>query len=217
MTIIFAGYNPQSNNQIDEAREWKLFCDNIQQIIKHEKDIFACGEYFFCRPAFARYSLAYSDRATPLVVGYLLLAWRNDWLTGTCPKCCEKVLVTSFAGSFLSGSNRWTGLCVCCQCRQRGSWESDFRKRLSCMSNLGRLFPSEVTYLEKGSEHKPEDARRPVRKLVAIPVTLGVLIEELRTGAIRRGSPPNVRMLKDQFRFKFFNRVRHPVRQPPLS
>ena len=96
---------------------------------------------------FAFCSWAWVGGDGPLFLGYLLLGWR-DRLIGVCAACKGKVLVTSFGGSVLSGSNGWTAICQNCYSKQNGPWER-LGDRSQFIRNLRRQYPHELCEWEE--------------------------------------------------------------------
>ena len=206
MTIQSVGYAPQRDSAADE----KLFFDNIELLLGNEEAILGCADYFFCRLTYFFCSWPYLGGDGPLFVGYLLLAWREGWLTETCDRCAGTILVTFFGGSF--GGNSWSGTCRQCGAKQRGTDSPLFRDRESLIQAMRSSFPFELRSWEEfdgavfswgGNGLKPARRKRLVVKRTADPVSLAQLIADLASGNVRQGNPPNVRLLKGEPCLKF--------------
>lgn len=199
MTIVSRGYtgSPSSNNE----EEFLLFTENLELIRAHEKTILECAEYFFCDIPFASCSWPYIGGDGPLCLGYLLLGWRDGLLIEPCPGCGGECLVTSFAGSPLSGSNSWSGFCSNCKKKySKGqSIHKPFYKKLGLITDLRKQYPQRVTRLEEFDSQKfsfagdglePAKKTRPVTIELFQPVPLSVLIQELKEGVVRPKNSP---------------------------
>ncbi len=205
MAIISRGYEPNESAAKNTDREFQLFSQNIDLILKHEQAILACSNYFFCSLPFAYSSWLYCSGDGQLFLGYLLLAWKTDIFIEQCPDCNQKVVITSFTGSPLTGSNGWTGICCTCQQIINGKHSAAFRRRMDFVLKLRQAFPATVQEKQEydGFDFSwGEPSLKPVRKTrivatpVADPVTLEILIKELKTGAMRDSRPVNVHLLK---------------------
>ena len=212
MVIQSTGYGPPSNKQDDGEREFELFRDNLELILEHTDDILSCSEYFFCLPSFAFCSWPYVSGDGPLWLGYLLLGWQHRILIGGCPKCGDGVLVTAFGGSPLSGSNSWGGICPICKRKRSGRWSNGIIEKMGFVSDLRKAYPDRIAEWEDydgfvfswgGSGLRPARKKRLVWKQVASPVTLELLVAELRSGDIRKGVAPNVSLLRNEMQVKF--------------
>ncbi len=210
MTIISSGSVPDFN-EMDAAKDWKLFCSNVDLVLRRVKDIIACSDYFFCRPAFGLCNWTYVNGDGPLSLGHLLLGWRDGVLVGMCPVCSGSVLVVSFAGSPLSGSNRWTGFCLGCRARRKGSWQSGFSAVMLYVVELRRKYPFEIgeweTYVGEvfswgGDGTKLGVKRHLVTKHVTEPASFEALIAELMSDNCRRANPPKIIKLKEEFKLR---------------
>jgi hypothetical protein len=215
MAIISRGYELDESAADSSDREWQLFSQNIDLILKHEQDILACGDYFFCSLAFAYSSWTYVAGDGQLFLGYLLLGWRNNILIEQCPVCTSgKVSITSFGGSPLSGSNGWTGICLDCHQKQQGKHSEHFRQWMDFVLSLRKSFPEKVSEEQEydsqeftfgGNGLKPVRKKKTIWKSVAEPVPIASLIDELKSGSIRKGKPPNVQLLKKDLKLKLSN------------
>jgi hypothetical protein len=159
----------------------------------------------------------------PLVIGYLLLGWQNRLLVQSCTDldCSGEILITSFSGSVLSGSNSYSGYCTNCQNRKSGSrTDIRFYELVDFISKLRQNFPAVVPEQQEydGFDFSwGEPSLKPVRKSktiwkpVANPVTLAVLIEELKTNNIRKDRPGNVSLLKQDIALKLSSGTNNPA------
>jgi hypothetical protein len=104
-------------------------------------------------------------------------------------------------GSPLSGSNSWSGFCVCGCGKKSGQYSEleQFSRRRDVSIALRRQFPQEVSYWEEydgsvffwgGSGLQPARKRRLIVKPVVEAVAFNLLIEELKSGKARKGAPP---------------------------
>jgi hypothetical protein len=191
--------------------QFQILSDHLPLILQHERDILTCADYFFCPLDFAYCSWAYVGGDGPLYLGYLLLGWRDRSLTGVCAACGGKVLVTSFGGSILSGSNGWSGICESCHSKQQGRWEH-FNVARDFVTNLRQRYPREICEWEEyeglvfswgGNGLEPGRKKRLVRQPLANPVSLNVLIDDLKSGSIRIAKMPNVSLLNQEMKLKF--------------
>lgn len=207
MTIFSNGYVPNKDNSRNSESQFQLFCDHLALILQHERDILSCADYFFCPLDFAFCSWPYVSGDGPLYLGYLLLGWRDRSLTADCAECGGTVLVTMFGGSVLSGSNSWAGICESCHAKQNGHWEQ-FGRHVQFVITLRKRFPAEVCRWEEydgvvfswaDNGLQPARKKRLIHRQFAKPVSLNVLIDELKSGngsgrgSVRRGS--RVRLL----------------------
>ncbi len=211
MAIISRGYEPNESAAKNTDREFQLFSQNIDLILKHEQNILACRDYFFCSLPFAYSSWLYCSGDGQLFLGYLLLAWKTGQLTEQCPTCMGRVIVSSFSGSPLTGRNSWSGLCLGCRQRQIGKESKNFLRRMEFIIELRKKFPAAVEQVEEydgqeftwgGNELKPVRKKKTIWKPVAEPVDLATLVKELN-GHIRKGRPVNVHhLLKKKLELK---------------
>lgn len=214
MAIHSVGFLPNRLEKEIAEREFQLFCENISLILEYRQEILNCVDYFFCSPKFAWCSWAYVAADGPLYMGYLLIGWEENVLTTRCTACRGGVLVTSFSGSPLSGSNRWSGICLFCRNNQKGSW-SQFVPRLEFVSSLRQKYPAQVgeseeysgfTFSFGGNGLQPAIKKRPVQNYVANPISFETLIADLKTGNIQTRKPPNVSMMRNNLAFKLSHR-----------
>ena len=140
--LYSVGYMADEENPQNAENQFKMFRDHLPLILKHEQDILNCADYFFGRLDFAFCSGAWVDGDGPLYLGYLLLGWKAR-LIGVCSACDGKVLVTSFGGSILSGSNGWTGICQGCRTKKNGRWER-LGDRFQFIRKLRQQYPCEL-------------------------------------------------------------------------
>ena len=119
MAIHSYGYMVDNADQIKAAEDFKLLTDNLDLILENEPIIFNCADYSFCTPAFSYCNpiLMWRWEATSNLSAIGLERWSFKEL---CPNCNNLVLITSFAGSPLTGGNKWTGICLTCRQRQKG-------------------------------------------------------------------------------------------------
>ena len=172
MITYSSGYRGNRHDQEKEKEELQLFCDNIDLLLRHEDDIFACDDYFLCLASFAWCSWPYISGDGLICMGDLLSGWGDGALIGKCPDCCGKVLVNAFGGSPLSGSNWWRGYCQVCQHTQNSRWE---------------IFGTHVDYILQLRRKQ-----KMVLKQVADPISFESLINELKSGNVRKRNPPKV-------------------------
>jgi hypothetical protein len=137
------GFMPNEDNLENGKNEFQVFSDNLAFILEHERGILNCADYFFCSADFSYCSWAWVGGDGPLYLGYLLLGWRDGSLTGVCAAYGGTVLVTSFGGSVLSGSNSWAGVCESCHAKQNGRWEH-FNVARDFVTNLRKRYPHEI-------------------------------------------------------------------------
>ena len=214
MTLYSIGYSPNEENRQNRERQFELFRDHLPLILEHERDILGCADYFFCPLEFAYCSWAWVGGDGPLYLGYLFLGWKDRSFTGVCPACGGTVLVTSFGGSILSGSNGWSGICESCHTKQIGRWEQ-LGNRWQFVRNLRQRYPHEICEWEEydgeifswgGNGLQPGKKKRLVHQPLADPVSLSVLIGELKSGNARIAKMPNVSLLKQEMKLKFSRR-----------
>lgn len=189
MTIVSRGYAGSPSSNSEEA--FLFFSENLDLIRANEKTILECAEYFFCDIPFASCSWPYVGGDGPLSLGYLLLSWRDGLLVEPCPGCRGECLVTSFAGSPLSGSNSWSGICSNSKKKysKNPSIHKPFYKKLGFMVDLRKQYPQRVTRLEEydteqftfaGDGLEPARKTRPVTIELFQPIPLAELIRELK-------------------------------------
>ncbi len=216
MALASKGYCADSLTAYEINKGWQLFFQNLALILDNQQKILETASYFFCQPCFAMCSCPYvnGDGAFPL--GYLLLGWRSGNLVEVCPNCPDgKVLIASFAGSVLTGRNSWTGICLSCRQKQSGKHSSAFRQWVDLIIKLRQTFPATVEQIEEHQSQEftwgasglaPAIKKRIVQVPVTDPVTLEVLINELKSRQIRPGKPTNVCLLKNGLELKPFSR-----------
>ncbi len=222
MPLVSKGYYPNSAaGHID--KDWELFSQNIELLLQHQQTILACSEYFFCSPSFSYCSCPWTSGNGHLVIGYLLLSWHNRLLVQPCPDsgCSGEVLITSFSGSPFSGANSFAGYCTNCRSRKSGSrTDIPFYELVNFVSKLRQIFPDKVCEQEEylGQEFSWGDSGlRPIMKTrnlwkpLADPVTLAVLIDELKSNNIRKGKLPNVQLLKNHLKLKLSSNAKNPT------
>lgn len=227
MTIYTYAYAPDESDHESTATEYALFCENLPLLLEHRQDILSCGEYFFCPLSFAWCSWLWIAGSGALCLGYLLLGWQQGILAEPCPACGETVHITSFGGSLLSGANWCYGWCLNCQASQKSKPASvSLKDRMDYVLAMRKQLPVEISCWEDyegyifswgGNGLQPARKKRLVTKPVVETVSLEVVIEELRSGRIRRGRRPNVRVLEDsgyqlELRFENGGRLTAPVR-----
>lgn len=194
--------------------DWQLFCQHIELLLWYQQEILNCASYFFCSPSFSYCSWPWTSHDGPLAIGYLILGWQNRLLVQPCPEsgCSGEVLITSFAGSTLSGSNSWSGCCTNYRSRKSGSrTDIPFYELVNFVSKLRQSFPAVVKEIEEYDGHQfcwggtglePVVKKRIVSKPVAEPINFATLIDELKTGNIRQGKPVNVHLIKQEVKLK---------------
>lgn len=199
MAIHSCGYfNPASS---EKAEAFDVFVQNLALIRHHEEDILECGDYFFCQLPFAYCSWPYISGDGPLCLGYLLLGWRDGIFREVCPACNSDCLVTSFAGSPLSGSNSWAGYCCACETKQygKGSIHGPFYQKTKYVIDLKKQYPEtfsrwveydSVEFSFSGTGLKP--ARKKQLETVELfnAVSLEELVAELATSKMRQRNSP---------------------------
>lgn len=200
MAIHVYAYAPSDSERKKISREEQLFCDNLQLLLEHSQDILDRGEYFFCPLSFAWCSLLYLGSSGPLSLGQLILGWEDGILLEPCPDCGGKVLVTTYGGSILSGSNGWGGFCMGCSSYKshRGSVHKPFSKRAEFASAVRKKFPEKRSYWEEydvqafswgGKGFQPARKKRLIvektYESTGEAMTLEVLVRELKSSNIR--------------------------------
>lgn len=226
MTINVYAYTPENSGEEEREDAQRLFRENLSLVLSYQQDIISCSEYFFCPLPIAWCSVLFIAGSGPLCLGYLLLGWSNGTLTEQCVACGGTVLITCFGGSMLSGSNWCFGLCRDCgQSQKSHSAPTVFKDRVDFVLAARKQFPHELSYCEEydgfvfswgGNGLKPARKKRLVVKPVVHPVSLDVLLEELKTDKIRKGNPPTARVVPFgydlELRFKNGVRLTHPVK-----
>ena len=212
MRLASIGYYPSSGTN-NLQNDWQLFCQNIDLLLNNK--ILNVADYFFCSPAFCYASFPYISGDGQLYLGHLLLGWKTGIFTEQCPDCKGKILITSFGGSPFSGSNAWTGFCLDCHQIINGKQSPSFRQWMDFVLKLRQTLPATVEQIEEydafefsfgGNGLKPVIKKKVVQVPVANPVTLAVLVNELKAGNIRQGKPVNVCLLKQGLELRQFSR-----------
>jgi hypothetical protein len=218
MTIQSHGHVPAN---IDKARleeQFQFFTSNLSLLLKHEQDILNCRDYFFTPLSFAWCSWPYFGGDGPLCLGYLLLGWKDGILTEPCSGCGDKVLVLSFGGSTLSGSNSWSGFCMSCKIKVYGkdTVHKPFSNRVGFVLDLRKSHPLAVSHTEEvddstfdwgGTGLKPARKKQLVWTQLAAPVELSQLVQDLASGDIRTGMPLISVLSENEFQLKFSNKL----------
>lgn len=219
MAIYSSGYVPGSS--LDESSEFDVFLSHLELILNNSANILKRSEYFFCPLSFAWCSWPYFSGDGPLWLGFLLLGWQDGILTEHCVDCNSTVLVTSFGGSPLSGTNSYSGICTTCLSRKygRGATQKPLSERIAFIAGLRKAFPTEVSEWQEydgfifswgGNGLAPARKKRLVTHKLVEPVSLPVLLDELVSGELRRCPPPNVSLLRQDLKFKFSSRPASP-------
>lgn len=212
MVIKSSGYMPGTAHLPAAEGDARLFQEHFRLLLRNEPAILATAEYFFAQPSFAFCSFPYVVGDGPLFVGYLLLGWKNNLLIGSCKSCDGRVIVTSFGGSVLSGSNSWSGLCTECETFQRGNWESDFHSRVKLIWSLRNQYPFTVRVCEEFEDNvfcwaglgtQKGIKKRFVEQKLVEAVPFEVLVAELESGDLRVSSSPNVSNFDKRVQLKF--------------
>jgi hypothetical protein len=221
--------NKNARKDVDReaiAREFELFLSNAQIIMEHQEEILGCKDYFFVPLAFAGCSFAYVGGGGPLCLGYLLLGWSDGILIELCTTCGEQVRVVSFGGSPLSGSTAWSGFCVNCSKEKsgRGSIHTPFFKKIEFVMKLRKAVPLRV-YGWVEEDHPKfswggnglEASRRKIWRgeATAKPITLETLIEELKSGNLRKPNRLKVSLLRNKMVLEFWTKSGATVRISP--
>jgi hypothetical protein len=191
MKLYVDGYLPPPSAQDDLAKEKQLIFESLPLILKHESDILANSNYFFCTPSFAWCSVLYFAGDGPLSIGHLLKGWRDGMFTEPCSECGDKILLFCFGGSPLSGSSGWSGYCLTCvkQISGDGMAQGKFGDRGSFATALRRNFPLHKFEWEEydgfkfswgGNGLEPARKKRLVQTALAEPVSLEVLVRKLK-------------------------------------
>lgn len=209
MVIVSCGFSPCAD-EITAARDLFLFRATLPLLLANESAILQCAEYFYSQPAFSWCSCAFIAGG-PLPIGYLILSWQNDRLIGNCPHCASKVLVTSFAGSPLTGSNWWKGFCRSCNHMKVGRFDR-LVTEITFILRLRKIYPISVTKIEEFDGFmfdwdrglKPATKTRKITVPVTEPVSFEQLIAELSNEHSTRASRmPNVTKIVDTLELKF--------------
>ena len=118
--------NGQSNPDWSTVeRERALLVQHFALILKHRDFILSRPDLRSIAPLPAGLSLAYIDGSGQIPIGALLNLWaRNDFI-GRCPACNGSTKIFFAAGSVLSGSNHWWGICETCGAGKQGSFSDE--------------------------------------------------------------------------------------------
>ncbi len=192
MPIHSSGYIPASEGEDTRAQDFETFTQSLDRILANEDLILNCPEFFFTPLSFAYCSWPYVGGSGPLCLGYLPLGWKDGLFVESCPTCSKPALVTSFAGSPLSGSNGWSGYCRTCKKKVVGqdSQHKPFITRVDYVSKLRKTYPEVEVSKEmvKGKEFSwGGDGTKDVMKEVTVtrklhnPVSLDELLTRLES------------------------------------
>lgn len=201
MTIHSFGYSSPASSEKVEA--FDLFVENLALIRKHDKDILECADYFFCPLPFASCSWPYVGGDGPLCLGYLMLGWEDGILLEQCEHCGSDCLITSFAGSPLSGSNSWSGICGTCKLKQssKRSKHERFSDKVIFVNALRKKYPQSLSHWVdyEGAEFsfggtglRPAGKKRLETLHLFNPTSLQVLLVELASSRIRPKNSPKL-------------------------
>ncbi|MCC6933021.1 MAG: hypothetical protein IT292_07180 [Deltaproteobacteria bacterium] len=107
-----------------QKQESLLFINNILNFYAHKDLIYSDSRYFLIPlPDSLTSGMAYLGEI-PLTLGMLLELWDTEPATIDSHSDCDgKVLIIYFAGSPLSGSHAWSGICSKCNKRIKGHKE----------------------------------------------------------------------------------------------
>ena len=111
----------------------------LDVIHRHLDQARSALRYFFRQPTFAYCSWPYVSGDGPLNLGIILMGYERGILTAPCSACSSRVIVSSFGGSVLSGSNKWSGTCPACRLSQSGRW-NEFSQRVIFVCEMRKEF-----------------------------------------------------------------------------
>lgn len=153
----------------------QTFAQYLDLILKHEDTILGHPEYF----------LFPVTPSKPL--GYLILGWREGVLkeSGACTSCEADVLVVDCAGSLLSGSGWWRGICPQCKTEQEGRHGHGYGFRWAFFRDMNQRHPEweelrqvedGATFIWGGTGLKPARKERVVHRRTTEPISFEQLI-----------------------------------------
>ncbi len=164
--------------------EMEMFIDNIELIISHVDTIISRKELFYTELSFGHISTTLTGTEV-LPIGVLVLLWRNREFLASCSVCGGKVYIVCAAGSPLSGSHQYTGICPVCKKVVYGS-KRTFRELYGPVHEIAKIYPNYTLikktvshYFSPGGESKEGITENVVREKIH-GFTLDELINELK-------------------------------------
>lgn len=124
-------------------RLWEIYEANIPLFWQHRERISDEPRLFFTRTPFkvhaAYVSFAHSG---PYSLGVIIHAWMEHEATYTlpCPKCGDKMVIYSFAGSPLSGMSSRSACCVACGHRVHGDRSGNFGRMFRPIQRIAEAY-----------------------------------------------------------------------------
>jgi len=122
-------YQSDPTDSDERERLWAVYEANIPLFWRCRERIAADLRLFFAQTPFKVHA-AYIDfpHSGPYPLGVIVRAWMEHETVYRlpCPKCGDKMLIYSFAGSPLSGRSSRSACCVKCGYRVRGEHNGNF-------------------------------------------------------------------------------------------
>ena len=200
------------NPPASEPETFQLFKNNLDFLRSRKEDILRSGDYYFVELSFAYASWPYIPGDGPLYLGMLLIGWDMGALVDHCAECGSKVLIYRISGSPLSGSNSYSGICTGTIKDVIGGESKEFIDRVNFICTLRRYAVLELKEKEQylgqkfsfgGTGLEPAIKEKVVTRQLANPVSLEVLLNELKNNKARTTNPLKISELPGDLKLKF--------------
>jgi len=172
-------YKIDSGLPVPYPGEMEMFIDNIELIISHVNAITSRKELFYTELSFGHISTTLTGTAV-LPIGVLVLLWRNREFLASCSDCGGRAYIVCAAGSPLSGSHQYTGICPVCRKVVYGT-KRTFRQLYGPALKMAEKYPNYTLmkktvnhYFSPGGESKEGITENVVREKIR-----GFILEEL--------------------------------------
>ncbi len=111
--IVYEELPLPEESEAEVIKNQKIFCENLDLILKHSDQIIARPEFFYIRHSWMMVGAMYVG-SNYIPLGVLLLLWQSGRWTTECLGCGGKAYIYKIAGSPLSGSHYCHAFCPVC-------------------------------------------------------------------------------------------------------
>lgn len=183
--IIYKEPPLPEESSAEQAKNMKLFCDNLELILANSERIIERPEFFYIRHSWMMVGGIYvGSQYIPL--GVLLKLWKNGRWIGECQDCGSRAYVFRAGGSPLSGRHYSHAFCTACRDIKNSKQDEPFTALMIQAFDLCKRYRQQQKILcthgprfswSKGvvGENVPDKILEDVVK----PVNLEALIKEL--------------------------------------
>ena len=187
--IVSIGYRSTVAARAKAEDDSQLLQTKLSLLLTNIDKIMDRPEFYFCWPTNCWCSWPYFKGDGPIYLGYLLEGYRDQILKETCPSCSTRTLmISSFSGSPISGTNSCTGICLSCSTRHNLNNIPAFIARVQFISRLRDTRPLYQTERVEYDGHifdwggnglKPAMRKQQVTRQQYEPFTLAAVIDRL--------------------------------------